>query len=80
MVWPCQPFDRIGQIIHAGFGGEGRGRGRPRTAWLDNIKSWMGRTSDELNTLSKDRKAWRQISLVTASKAATQQLSQSGDR
>jgi len=38
-----------------------RGRGRPRTAWLDNNKAWMGNTGEELNKLSQDRGTWKQI-------------------
>jgi len=38
-----------------------RGRGRPRTTWLDNIMAWTGKTGEELNKLSQDRGKWKQI-------------------
>jgi len=31
-----------------------RGRGRLRTAWLDNIRAWTGKTGEELNRLSQE--------------------------
>ncbi len=32
-----------------------RARGRPRTAWLDNIKAWTGLTVAELTRKVEDR-------------------------
>jgi len=49
-----------------------RSSGRPRMAWLHNIKSWTGRTSEENNRLSQDRRTWKNISLAAASNTATQ--------
>ena len=35
MVWPCQLFNRIGKVIHAGFGGGGEGEeDRELPGWI----------------------------------------------
>jgi len=36
-----------------------RRRGRPRTAWIDNIKSWTGLSVGELIRMTEDRDKWR---------------------
>ena len=36
-----------------------RGRGRPRTAWIDNIKSWTGLSVEESVRMTDDRDKWR---------------------
>jgi len=36
-----------------------RRRGRPHTAWIDNIKSWTGLSVEELNRMTEDRDRWR---------------------
>ena len=36
-----------------------RRRGRPRTAWIDNIKTWTGLSVDESIRMSEDRDKWR---------------------
>jgi len=36
-----------------------RKRGRPRTAWIDNIKSWTGLSVEESVRITKDRDKWR---------------------
>jgi len=46
-------------ILQGGVEGK-RGRGRPRTTWLDNIRKWTGST--ELHRLSHDRSVWRKMS------------------
>ena len=38
-----------------------RARGRPRTAWLDNIKAWTGLTVAELTRKVEDRTQWKII-------------------
>ena len=44
---------------------EGRkGRGRPRTSWMDGIKEAgrkRGKTLDGMNTLVEDRKEWKKF-------------------
>ena len=34
-------------------------RGRPRTTWLDNIKTWTGLPVEESITMTEDRDKWR---------------------
>jgi len=36
-----------------------RRRGRPRTAWIDNIKSWTGLSVEESLRMTEDRNKWR---------------------
>jgi len=36
-----------------------RRRGRPRTAWMDNIKTWTGLPVEELVRMTEDRDKWR---------------------
>jgi len=36
-----------------------RRRGIPRTAWMDNIKTWTGLTMEESVKVAEDRDKWR---------------------
>ena len=36
-----------------------RRRGRPRTAWVDNIKTWTGLSVEESIRMTEDRDEWR---------------------
>ena len=36
-----------------------RRRGRPRTAWMDNIKTWTGLFEEESIRMTEDRDEWR---------------------
>ena len=36
-----------------------RRRGRPRTAWVDNIKTWTGLSVEESIRMTEDRNKWR---------------------
>ena len=36
-----------------------RRRGRPRTAWMDNIKTWPGLSVEESIRMTEDRNKWR---------------------
>jgi len=36
-----------------------RRRGRPRTAWMDNIKTWTGLSVEESIKMTEDRDKWR---------------------
>ena len=36
-----------------------RRRGRPRTAWTDNIKTWTGLNVKESIRMTEDRDKWR---------------------
>jgi len=33
-------------------------RGRPRTAWMDNINTWTGLPVEELFRMTEDREKW----------------------
>ena len=36
-----------------------RRRGRPRTAWMEDIKTWTGLSVEELIRMTEDRDKWR---------------------
>jgi len=36
-----------------------RRQGRPRTAWMDNIKTWTGLSMEESVRMTEDRDKWR---------------------
>jgi len=36
-----------------------RTRGRPRPAWIDNIKSWTGLSVEEAIRITEDRDKWK---------------------
>jgi len=36
-----------------------RRRGRPRTAWMDNIETWTGLSVEESIRMTEDRDKWR---------------------
>jgi len=38
---------------------DARRRGRPRTAWMDNIKTWTGLPVEESIRMTEDRDKWR---------------------
>jgi len=38
---------------------DARRRGRPRTAWVDNIKTWTGLPVEESISMTEDRDKWR---------------------
>ena len=38
-----------------------RRRGRPRTAWMDNIKTWTGLPLEESVRMTEDRDKWRRV-------------------
>jgi len=46
------------EIIQGTMPGAHR-RGRPRTAWMDNIKTWTGLPVEELVRMTEDRDNWR---------------------
>jgi len=46
------------EIMHETMPGACR-RGRPHTAWMDNIKTWTGLPVEESITMTKDREKWR---------------------
>ena len=46
------------EIMQGTMPGERR-RGRPRTAWMDNIKTWTGLSVEESVRMTEDRDKWR---------------------
>jgi len=46
-------------------------RGRPRTAWMDNIKMWTGLLMEESIRLTEDRNKWRKYVHVVYSEPVT---------
>jgi len=48
-----------------------RRRGRPRTAWIDNIKTWAGLSDEESIRMTEDRDKWRKFQLATLGKLFT---------
>ena len=46
------------EIMQATMPGARR-RGRPRTAWVDNIKTWTGLPVEESIRMTEDRDKWR---------------------
>ena len=45
-------------FLHGHYTGEPV-RGRPRTAWMDNIKTWTGLSVEESVRMTQDRDKWR---------------------
>jgi len=43
-----------------------RRRGRPHTAWMDNIKTWTGLSVEESIRMIEDRDEWRKYVHVVA--------------
>ena len=41
-----------------------RRRGRPRTAWVDNIKTWIGLSVEESIRMTEDRDKWSAIKAI----------------
>ncbi|GFO44389.1 endonuclease-reverse transcriptase [Plakobranchus ocellatus] len=54
-----------------------RGRGRPRAAYLDNIKTWTRRNSTEIYTMTERREEWRKL-VQKAVRAANASRSDAG--
>jgi len=50
--------DQEKEIMQATIAGARR-RGRPRTAWMDNIKTWTGLPVEESIRMTEDRDKWR---------------------
>jgi len=45
---------------------DARRRGRPRTAWMDNIKTWTGLSMEESIRMTEDTDKWRKYVLGVA--------------
>ena len=49
----------------------GVGRGRPVTAWTDDIKKWVGESLAVASNKAKDREEWRALVKTTAVPVST---------
>ena len=54
-----------------------RGRGRPKTAYMDNIREWTGRNNREIYAMTEDREEWR-AAVQRAVRAANVSTSDAG--
>jgi len=52
--WSC-----LEKEIMQGTMAGARRRGRPRTAWMDNIKTWTGLSVEESIRMTEDKNKWR---------------------
>jgi len=50
-----------------------RRRGRPRTAWMDNIKTWTGLTMEESVRMAEDRESTFMVWPTVGSRTAEEQ-------
>ena len=48
-----------------------RGRGRPRTTWMDNVRQWTGLHLADISNKSLDRKEWRSIAANLSKREGT---------
>jgi hypothetical protein len=61
--------DGLEKSIMTGMGEGARGRGRPRTRWLDEVQKSTGLSLQELKEATRDRDGWRRLVLdVTRSR------------
>ena len=54
-----------------------RGRRRPKTAYMDNIRKWTGRNNREIYAMAEDREEWR-AAVQRAVRAANVLISDAG--
>jgi len=47
-----------------------RRQSRPRTAWMDNIKTWTGLSVEESIRMTEDRDKWRRVWPTRGSRTA----------
>ena len=48
-----------------------RGRGRPVTAWANDIKNWVGGSLTFASNKEKDREGWRALVMTTTVPVST---------
>ena len=58
ILWSHHEETREKEIMQGTMPGARR-RGRPRTAWMDNIKTWTGLSMEESIRITEDRDKWR---------------------
>ena len=74
--------DGLAKMCFQGTVSGGRGRGRPRKKWADNISEWTGLSFAEATRAADDRVAWRRLVREAASSngARTAPVGVSGER
>ena len=74
--------DGLSKMCLQGTVSGGRGRGRPRKKWADNISEWTGLSFAEATRAADDRVAWRRLAREAASSngARTAPVGVSGER
>ena len=65
-MWKCEYFghiirrpNRIQRLLLEAWIDGKRGRGRPRTVWIDNIKEWLNLSYKECIRNAENREKWR---------------------
>ena len=58
ILWSHNKETRDKEIMQGTMPGVRR-RGRPRTAWMDNINTWTGLSVEESVRMTEDRDKWR---------------------
>ena len=58
VLWQEKTRELREEIMQGTMAGARR-RGRPRTAWMDNIKTWTGLSVEESVRMTEDRDKWR---------------------
>lgn len=53
--------DRLLKIIMLGMVDGNNGRGRPRPAWIDDIREWTGMPLRHMTEIAHDREQWRAV-------------------
>jgi len=52
-------YRNLGERDNARNNAIARMRGRPHSAWMDNIKTWTGLSVEESVRMTEDREKWR---------------------
>jgi len=52
-------YRNLGERDNARNNAIARRRGRPHSAWMDNIKTWTGLSVEESVRMTEDREKWR---------------------
>ena len=70
VLWPHRPEERYGEKVDAREGGRQAEKGRPTTAWFQDLKEWTKLNIAAASQLATDRERWREIIKVTAAQIA----------
>ena len=61
MVWTCLLFIRSGKNHLARHSERGKGQGRQRKRWEDNIREWTGLEFAKSQGAVENREKWRKL-------------------